>query len=170
MLRSLINECRAELFEDAAIAATPRKNKHDRAAGKVGYVLSTPPENISRKKMLKAVSHMYHHFEKGHGKGDGDYRTVDLDDLTTLGRHAEAISNHANSVTRMPGPAHHFAAHLCGHVANAHERMGRYWNDNGNEESTELHGNECAKHGALSKHHHKVAKRHGYHAYNEGDY
>jgi hypothetical protein len=169
MLRSLINECRAVL-EDAAIAATPRKSKHDQAAERVGYALATPPENISRKKMLKLVTKMHHHFEKGHGSGEGDYRTVDANDLATLGRHAEAISNHANSVTRMPGPAHHFAAHLCGHVANAHGRMSSYWKDNGDDESAELHGSECEKHGALSKHHHKVAGRHGLHPYGEGSY
>jgi hypothetical protein len=169
MLRSLINECRAVL-EDAAVAATPRKSKHDQAAERVGYALSTPPENISRKKMLKLVTKMHHHFEKGHGSGEGDYRTVDANDIATLGRHAEAISNHANSVTRMPGPAHHFAAHLCGHVANAHNRMSNHFKNNGDEESAELHGNECAKHSALSKHHHKVASRHGLHSYSEGSY
>ena len=170
MLRSLINECRSELLEDAAIAATPRKSKHDRSAEKVGYALSTPPENISRKKMLKLVPHLHNHFEKGHGKGDGDYRTVDANDLATLGRHAEAISNHANSMKRMPGPAHHLAAHLCGHVANANDRMSNYWKDNGNDESAELHGTECAKHNGLARHHHKVARRHGLHSYGEGNY
>lgn len=117
---------------------------------------------MSRKKMLKTIPHLHHHFEKGHGKGDGDYRTVDLDDLKTLSRHAEQISNDANAVMRMPGPAHHLAGHLCKHVANAHERMSKYWTDNGDDESAELHSSDCAKYNEKAKHHHKVSMRHGH--------
>jgi len=164
MFRSMIAECRSELLEDdAAPAAKPvRKCKNDRCAEGIGHLLATPLANMSRKKMLKMIPRLHHHFEKGHGKGDGDYRTVDLDDLNTLGRHAEKISNDANSVMRMPGPAHHLAGHLCKHVANAHERISSYFKDNGNDESAELHSSDCAKYGDLAKHHHKVSRRHGF--------
>lgn len=179
MFRSLIAECRMELTEeeaaeepetpstDSTVPKATRLNKHDRAAHKIGHLLGTPPQQLSRKKMLKMVPHMMHHFEKGHGAGEGEYRIVDINDLATLGRHAENISAHANSIRRMPGPAHHMASHLCHHVANAHDRMAKYFKSNADEESAELHSNESAKHRALSIDHKKKARRHGYY---EGEY
>lgn len=181
MFRSLITECRSVLTEEPEVKSQPeggkaqpageyksvRLNKHDRAAKKVGYMLSTPPEELSRKKLLKLIPHLNHHFEKGHGKGEGDYGTVDVGDLTTLGRLATGISNHANSVKRMPGPAHHLAAHLMHHVANAHDRMSAWGKDNGDDESAELHANESGKFRHLSHHHRKIARRHGFY---EGGY
>jgi hypothetical protein len=177
MFRSLITECRSVLVEDgeeesadkpqtvntAEVAPkAKRRNKHDRAAHKVGDLLGTPPQNLSRKKMLKMIPHMMHHFEKGHGAGEGDYRTVDADDLATLGRHASNISAHANAMLRMPGPAHHMASHLCNHVANAHDRMSKYFKMNADDESAELHSNECEKHRSLAADHRKKARRHGH--------
>lgn len=176
MFRSLINEFRSVLEAEEATPAAEkpevntaevapkakRKNKHDRAAHVVGHVLGTPPQNLSRKKMLKSVRHMMHHFEKGHGAGEGDYRTVDANDLATLGRHAQNISAHANSMARMPGPAHHMATHLCNHVANAHDRMSKFFKMNADEESAELHGNESKKHRELAADHRKKARRHGH--------
>lgn len=175
MFRSLIVECRSTLTE-AEVAKQPeggkaqpegeyktvRLNKTDRAAKKVGHLLSTPPEALSRKKMLKMIPHMQHHFEKGHGKGEGDYGVVDVGDLTTLGRLATGISNHANSVQRMPGPAHHLAAHLTNHVANCHDRMSAWGKDNGDDESAELHSNESGKFRHISNDHTKKARRHGF--------
>lgn len=171
MLRSLIAEVRSELRVEAeepaddpapAAAEKPkRKNKHDRAAHKIGHLLGTPPHQLSRKKMLKMVPHMMHHFEKGHGAGEGDYRIHDADDLATLSRHAENISAHAHGMTRMPGPAHHMSSHLCKHVANAHDRMSKYWKDQGNEESAELHSKHAEKFHALCADHKKKARRHG---------
>jgi len=181
MFRSLISEMRSVLGEDDEMEEpeTPstastvsgdkpkRMNKHDRAAHKIGHMLGVHPSQLSRKKMLKMVPHMMHHFEKGHGAGEGDYRIVDQNDLATLGRHAQNISSHANSMRRMPGPAHHMAAHLCNHVANAHDRMAKYFKMNADEESAELHGNESAKHRELAVDHKKKARRHGYY---EGEY
>jgi hypothetical protein len=175
MFRPLITECRSVL-EDAETHPQPeggkpqpegeykavRLNKHDRAAHKIGYLLSTPLPDMSRKKMLKLVPHMHHHFEKGHGKGEGDYGVVDVGDLAALGRHAQEISNHANAVMRMPGPAHHLASHLTGHVANIHDRMSKFGRDNSDDESAELHANESGKFRHLSHHHRKIARRHGY--------
>jgi hypothetical protein len=165
MFKSLISECLAylsEAGEENQPVKAPRKHKHDRAAERTGHLLNTPLSSMSRRKMLKTIPHLHHHFEKGHGKGEGDYRTVDLDDLNTLSKHAEQISNDANAIMRMPGPAHHLAGHLCKHVASAHERMSKYWTDNSDNESAELHGSESAKYGDMAKHHHKVSKRHGY--------
>jgi len=181
MFRSLINECRSVLEDGEESADKPavntaevapkakRRNKHDRAAHKIGELLGTHPGNLSRKKMLKMVRHMKHHFEKGHGagEGEGDYKTVDADDLATLGRHAVDVSSHANAMMRMPGPAHHMASHLCNHVANAHDRMSKFFKMNADEESSELHGNECEKHRSLAADHRKKARRHGHY---DGEY
>lgn len=165
MFRDLISECRVSLSEEGEEnqpVKAPRKHKHERASEKVAHLLSAPIEGMSRKKLLKLIPHLMHHFEKGHGSGEGDYRTVDADELATLGRHAERISAHAHGVKRMPGPVHHLSSHLCNHVANAHDRMSKYWADNGNEEEAELHGNESAKFRAAHKEHGKKARRHGY--------
>jgi len=164
MFESIIQECRFAIDEsddESAVVAT-RKNKHDRSAERVGHLLQTSFHDISRKKLLKTIPHLHHHFEKGHGQGDGEYRTVDVDDLAELSKHAERISQHANDVMRMPGPAHHLASRLCGHVANIHGRMNTWALDNNEAESAEMHGGECAKHTALAKHHKKVALRHGF--------
>lgn len=176
MFRSLITECRSVLIEDAAPTAQPeggkpqpegeykpvRLNKNDRAAKKVGHLLGSPPESLSRKKMLKMIPHMQHHFEKGHGKGEGDYGVVDVADLTKLGRLATGISNHANTVQRMPGPAHHLAANLTNHVANCHDRMSAFGKDTGDDESADLHSNESGKFRTMSHDHVKKARRHGF--------
>jgi hypothetical protein len=176
MFRSLISEMRSVLGEAeddkaeapaekpaAAAADKPKRaNKHDRAANKIGQMLGVHPGQMSRKKMLKMVRYMKYHFEKGHGCGDGEHGTVDCDDLVTLGRHAGNISAHANSMKRMPGPAHHMAAHLLNHVANAHDRMAKYFKMNADEESAELHSHQSAKHRELSVDHKKKARRHGY--------
>lgn len=181
MFRSLITECRSVLEADeggdaakpqtvntAEVAPKPqRRNKHDRAAHKIGELLGTPPQNLSRKKMLKMVRHMKHHFEKGHGAGEGDYKTVDSNDLATLSRHATNISAHADSMRRMPGPAHHMASHLCNHVANAHDRMSKWSKSQGNEEEAELHGKECESHRQRAAEHRKKARRHGFY---DGEY
>jgi hypothetical protein len=181
MFRSLITEFRSVIESDeGGDAAKPqtvntaevapkakRRNKHDRAAHKIGDLLGTPPQNLSRKKMLKMIPHMMHHFEKGHGAGEGDYKTVDVDDLATLGRHAQNISSHANAMMRMPGPAHHMASHLCNHVANAHDRMSKFFKMNADEESAELHSNESEKHRSLAADHRKKARRHGHY---DGEY
>lgn len=168
MFRSLIVECRSELGESEEPEVGPdtpkRMNKHDRAAAKVGHLLSLSPEHVGRKKALKMVPHMHHHFENGHGKGEGEYRTVDQDDLKDLSRHGEAYSVHAVSVKRSPGPHHHLAANLNKHVANCHDRMSKYFQDNGQDEEAELHSSECDKHRSLSKQHGKVASRHGYYS------
>lgn len=165
----MIEDVRGILGEEEQAATQPegeykgvRLNKTDRASHKVGYLLSTPPEDMSRKKMLKMIPHMQHHFEKGHGKGEGEYGTVDTDDLATLGRKAVDISNHANSVTRMPGPANHLAAHLTKHVANCHDRMSQFWRGSEDDESADLHANEAGKFHHLSHEHSKKARRHGF--------
>lgn len=181
MFRSLITECRSVLEADeGGDAAEPqtvntaevapkakRRNKHDRSAHKIGELFGTHPGNLSRKKMLKMVRHMKHHFEKGHGAGEGDYKTVDADDLATICRHAVNISSHANAMMRMPGPAHHMASHLCNHVANAHDRMSKHCKMNADDESAERHGNESEKHRQLAADHRKKARRHGHY---DGEY
>lgn len=172
MFRSLISECRAELHEgdspdvpeadmEAAELGKPvRKHKHDRASERVGALLSTPLANMSRKKMMKLIPHLLHHFTKGHGKG-GEDGSVDMDDLMTLSRHAQHISDQANGIRRMPGAAHHLAGHLLRHVADCHDRMASCAKSSGRDEDCDLHTNEGAKYRQLSKHHKMTARRHG---------
>ena len=171
MFRSLISECRAELHETegadmaaekpaAPSSGAPRKNKHDRAAERMGFILGTPLANMSRKKMMKMIPHLLHHFTKGHGKG-GEDGSVDMDDLMTLSRHAQHISDQANGVRRMPGAAHHLAGHLMRHVADCHDRMSKCAKNSGRDEDCDLHTRESEKYRQLSKHHKMTARRHG---------
>lgn len=176
MFRSLISDCRAEILEQEAPSddhpeaqtpptddggGQPRKNKHDRAAERIGFVLSVPLGGMSRKKMMKMVPHIAHHFEKGYGKGEGEFGVVDADDLSTLGRHAQHISDQANQIRRMPGAAHHLAAHLMKHVANAHERMAHAAHAGKQKEAEDLHANEHERFRGLQKHHKLQARRAG---------
>jgi hypothetical protein len=174
MFRSLISECRTELIEDGmpeadmedadkpapAASGAPRKNKHDRAAERMGFILATPLANMSRKKMMKMIPHLMHHFTKGHGK-PGDDGSVDANDLATLSRHAQHISDQANGVRRMPGAAHHLAGHLTRHVADCHDRMVKAKKMQDLADEADLHANEGAKFRQLSKHHKMTARRHG---------
>jgi len=173
MFRPLIDAFRAEIQEDDASgtsstdrpepegeSSTPKRSKHDRSSEKMGYLLSTPLAAMSRKKMMKMIPHLLHHFTKGHGK-PGEDGSVDSDDLATLGRHAKHISDQANSIRRMPGAAHHLAGHLMRHVADCHDRMAKAKKMSAENEDADLHANEGAKFRALSKAHQKVARRHG---------
>ena len=170
MFRSLISECRNEVLEDDDMEdvgepATPstgtsRKSKHDRASERIGFILGTPLANMSRKKMMKMIPHLMHHFTKGHGKPD-EMGAVNSDDLATLSRHAQHISDQANGVRRMPGAAHHLAGHLMRHVADCHDRMAKATKRAGQEEEAGIHANEGAKFRQLSKHHKMTARRHG---------
>lgn len=172
MFRPLIDAFRAELQEDDASGTSasipeveaeskaPKRNKHDRASDKMGYLLSTPLAAMSRKKMMKMIPHLLHHFTKGHGKPAED-GSVDRDDLATLGRHAKHISDQANGIRRMPGAAHHLAGHLTRHVADCHDRMAKVMKMADQDEDADLHSNEGAKFRELSKHHKMTARRHG---------
>ena len=170
MFKQLINECRS-VFEDAEPPAPAQPEgeyngvklgKNDKASERVGYLLSTPLEDMSRKKMLKLVPHLDHHFTKGHGAGEGENGVVDMNDLSTLGRHAETISNQAHAIVRMPGPAHHLASTLCNHVADAHAKMSGAAEQDEDVEGASLHANEHGKFKHIAHQHRKVARRHGY--------
>lgn len=178
MLKSLINECRFELSENdetpepdnkdpGASYKSVRLNKIDRAANKVGKLLSMDPAHLSRRQMRKMLPHLSVHFTKGYGKGEGDAGVVDAHDLATLGRYAEKLSAHAHGMKRMCGPAHQLASSVCGHVAGAHERMSGHHRGAGAEKDAEHHSAEHDKYKTLARAHRLIARRHGYY---DGEY
>jgi hypothetical protein len=139
----------------------------DRAAHKVGKLLSMDPAHLSRRQMRKMLPHLSVHFTKGYGKGDGDAGVVDAHDLATLGSYAEKLSAHAHGTKRMCGPAHVLASKVCSHVADAHERMSSHHGGAGAEKEAGHHGGEHDKYKTLARGHRLIARRHGYY---EGEY